>query len=57
VESGATNTLLPAAEALREPEPAAAPESEERGGSQPAYDPESVFARLKPLKPEQDENQ
>jgi hypothetical protein len=55
VESGATNTLLPAAEALREPEPA--PESEERVGSQPAYDPESVFARLKPLKPEQDEDQ
>ena len=56
MESGATNTLLPAAEALREPEPPAQSESEERVGSQPAYDPESVFARLKPMKPEQDES-
>ena len=56
VESGATNTLLPAAEALREPEPEPASDSDERGGSQPAYDPASVFARLEaPMKPEQDE--
>src|SRR5262249_50917377 len=57
VESGATNTLLPASEALREPQPAPAPESDEGRGRDPAYDPESVFARLKPLKPEQDEDQ
>jgi uncharacterized protein len=57
VESGATNTLLPAAEALREPEaPAPAEAGEERGSGEPDYDPESVFARLKPLKPEQEEN-
>jgi hypothetical protein len=56
VESGATNTLLPAAEALREPEaPTPADESEEQS-SEPDYDPESVFARLKPLKPEREED-
>jgi uncharacterized protein len=55
VESGATNTLLPAAEALREPQ-APEEESEERGGAERDYNPESVFARLKPLKPEGEED-